>query len=124
MRLACVLSATVTLAAETFAKSEIKIIGPIDYGQSIPARYSGPPKYRAFEFNGRPGEHVEIWIHARRGSAEAFLTDGAFNSIAGGSAHFSATIPADTKPATYYIVFRDSKAQGGSFTVELQRPGR
>lgn len=124
MRLACILSTAATLSAVTFAKSEIKIIGPIDYGQSSPARYSGPPKYRAFEFNGRPGEHVEIWIHARHGSPEAFLTDSAFNSIAGGSAHFSATIPADSRPATYYVVFRDSKAQKGSFTVELQRPGR
>ncbi|MGI8742680.1 MAG: hypothetical protein ACR2NN_08930 [Bryobacteraceae bacterium] len=114
--------ASLSLAA-TFPKSEVKIIGPIDYGQTSPAvHYRNPPKYRAFGFNARPGDHVEIWVHARQGSPEAFLTDSAFTSIAGGNARFSATIPQDSKPATYYIVFRDMKSNSGNFTVELQRP--
>lgn len=108
--------------AETFSKTEVKVIGPIDYGQTSRARYAGAPKYRAFEFNGRAGDQVEIWVHARRGAPEAFLTDSSFQSIAGGAAHFSATIPRDSKPATYYIVFRDAKGKSGDFTVELQRP--
>lgn len=108
--------------AETFAKSDVKVIGAIDYGQVSPVTYSGPPKYRAFEFNGRPGDHVEIWVHARQGSPEAFLTDSSFQSLAGGGSHFSATIPLNSKPATYYILFRDLKRDAGTVTVELQRP--
>lgn len=113
------------LLAETFPQAEVKIIGSIDYGQtSQTVHYSSQPRYRAFAFNGRPGEHVEIWVHARHGSPEAFLADNGFQSLAGGKAHFSATIPADSQPATYYIVFRGVKDTPGDFTVELQRPGK
>jgi hypothetical protein len=114
---------TFAVHAETFPQSEVKVIGPIDYGEtSAPVRYSSPPRYRAFEFNAKPGDHVEIWVHARRGVPEAFLTGSSFQSIAGGTAHFSAVIPTGSKPATYYIVFRGAGFRSGDFTVELQRP--
>jgi hypothetical protein len=109
--------------AETFPPSEVKVIGPIDYGEvTAPVRYSSPPRYRAFEFNGKPGDRIEIWVHARRGVPEAFLTDSNFKSLAGGNARFSAVIPPDSKPATYYIVFRGAGFRSGLFNVELQRP--
>src|SRR5947209_7812959 len=109
--------------AQTFVPSEVKVLGPIDYGQTSAAvRYSNPPRYRAYEFNARPGDHIEIQVHAKRGVPEAFVTDSSFKSLAGGSAKFSATIPPDSKPATYYIVFREAKYRPGEFTIELQRP--
>lgn len=109
--------------AETFAATQIKVIGPIDYGQtSLPVRYSASPKYRAFEFNAKPGDQLEIWVHARRGAPKAFLTDSGFQSIAGGKSHFSATIPLESQPATYYVVFYELNYKRGDFTLELQRP--
>ena len=109
--------------AETFPKAEIKVLGSIDYGQtSAPVQYSSSPKYRAFEFNAKPGDHLEIWVHARRGSAKAFLTNGDFQSMAGGTAHFSTMIPEESQPATYYVIFYESSFKAGNFTVELQRP--
>ncbi|MDQ6760383.1 MAG: hypothetical protein M3Z32_11050 [Acidobacteriota bacterium] len=109
--------------AETFPQTEIKVLGSIDYGQtSAPVRYTGSPKYRAFEFNAKPGDRLEIWVHARRGTPKAFLTNGSFQSIAGGNPHFSTVIPRESQPATYYVVFYGSNFKRGDFTIELQRP--
>ena len=109
--------------AETFPKTDIEVLGSIDYGQtSAPVHYSSSPKYRAFEFNARPGDRLEIWVHSRSGVPKAFLTDSGFQSIDGGTAHFSAVIPRGSQPATYYVVFYESKFRAGNFTVELQRP--
>lgn len=109
--------------AETFPASEVKVIGPIDYGQVTDVvRYSSPPRYRAFEFNAKPGDRIEIWVHARRGVPEAFLTDSSFKTLTGGKARFSFVIPPESKPATYYILFRGAAFRPGLFTVELQRP--
>ncbi len=109
--------------AETFPPAEIKVLGSIDYGQtSAPVRYSGSPKYRAFGFNAKPGDQLEIWVHARRGTPKAFLTDSSFQSIAGGKPHFSTLIPRESQPATYYVVFYGSNYKPGDFTIELQRP--
>ncbi len=111
--------------AETFPKADIEVLGSIDYGQtSAPVHYSSSPKYRAFEFNARPGDRLEIWVHARRGVPKAFLTDSSFQSVDGGKAHFSTVIPRESEPATYYVVFYEAKFKAGNFTVELQRPSR
>jgi hypothetical protein len=120
-----VLALAPCVIAETFPQKEIQVIGSIDYGQtSAPVHYSGSPRYRAFEFNAKPGDHLEIWVHSRRGLPTAFLSDSSFQSIAGGKAHFSAIIPPESQPATYYLIFYDSKFKAGNFTVELQRPSR
>ena len=109
--------------AETFPPAEIKVLGSTEYGQtSAPVRYSGSPKYRAFGFNAKPGDYLEIWVHARRGIPKAFLTDSSFQSLAGGKAHFSTQIPSESQPATYYVVFYGSNFKPGTFTIELQRP--
>ncbi len=111
--------------AETFPKADIEVLGSIDYGQtSAPVHYSSSPKYRAFEFNARPGDRLEIWVHARRGVPKAFLTNSGFQSIDGGNSHFSTVIPRESQPATYYVVFCEAKFKAGNFTVELQRPSR
>ena len=111
--------------AETFPKADIDVLGSIDYGQtSAPVHYSGSPKYRAFEFNARPGDRLEIWVHARRGVPKAFLTNSGFQSMDGGKPHFSTVIPRQSQPATYYVVFYEAKFKTGDFTVELQRPSR
>ena len=99
------------------------MLGSIDYGQtSTPVHYTGIPKYRAFEFNAKPGDNLDIWVHGRRGVPKAFLTNSSFESIAGGNAHFSTIIPGESEPATYYVIFYESNFKVGDFTVELQRP--
>ena len=109
--------------AETFPKADVEVIGSIDYGQtSSVVHYKGQPKYRAFEFNAKPGDRLEIWVHARRGSPKAFLANSSFESMAGGNAHFNTVIPRDSQPATYYVIFHELKFRAADFTVELQRP--
>ena len=63
-------------------------------------------------------------VHGRRGVPKAFLADSGFQPIDGGKSHFSTVIPRESQPATYYVVFYESKLKTGNFTVELQRPSR
>ena len=123
MKHVSILAALGCAIAETFPAAEVRIVGSIDYGEtSAPVAYASPPRYRAFAFNGRPGDTLQITIHARRGHPVAFVTDSNFHSLAGGSANFSATIPRDSKPATYYVLFHEVALRPGEFTVELERP--
>jgi hypothetical protein len=120
--LATLFCAAMPASAETFRKSDVQVVGPIAYGQpTSPVRYTGRPKYRAFEFHASPGDTVEATVSAKRGRMQAYLTDSSFQSLAGGPNHFTATIPADSQPSTYYIVIAEVSARAASFTVLLER---
>lgn len=109
--------------AETFKRSEMRVAGPIDYGQTTATvRYTGHPRFTAFQFNARPGDHVEITVHAKLGAPVAYLANDDLESIAGGQTHFEATIPPESKPATWTILVTDPRGKPAVFTVELQRP--
>src|SRR5437879_662228 len=83
--------ATIAAEAETFPADQVAIIGSIDYGLKIgPVHYqSRPLRYCALVFNGKPGDNIEVWVHARRGAPIAFVTNSNLKLVAGGSAHFS-----------------------------------
>ena len=111
--------------AQAFPPDEIIILGSIDYGlTSPPIAYKSPPRYRAYMFNGRPGDHIEVSVHATRGVPKAFVTDSNLKLVAGGKARLSLTIPHASGPDTYYIIFHEAQFRPGEFKVELERPYR
>ena len=110
-------------AAAAITRSDVKIAGPIEYGQtSEPVHYSGHPKFQAFEFNARPGERVEVTVSAKAGRLQAYLADSEYRSLAGGNEHFSATIPAKSPAGTYYILITEANRRPAVFTLNLERP--
>lgn len=108
--------------AQSFKRSEIRMLGSLDYGQiSAAARLTGKPAYSAYAFNGRPGDHIEITVQGQ-GALQAVLTDAEFRKLAGGSAHFSYTFDPASQPGTNYIVISEAHHRTARFTVELERP--
>lgn len=124
IKLLCLnLPLTALIGAEVFPAKQMKVVGPIEYGQPAShVRYTGHPKYQAFEFNARPGDHLEVSIATKSRKLRAFLTDAKFESLAGGSQHFNASIPNGSKPASYYIVITEPDGRAAAYSLELQRP--
>ncbi len=113
-----------TLAnAEEFRRADIKMIGPIDYGQPTgPVKYTGKPKFEAFEFNARSGDLIEVSVTAKHGRMKAYVLNAKFQSLAGGTEHFSWTVAPDSEPASYYIAVTERDRQPAIFTLDLERP--
>jgi hypothetical protein len=98
------------------------MLGPIEYGQaSREIQVDASTKYQAFAFNGKGGDQIEVTIQAKQGEVKAYLTNARFESMAGGDAHFSASIPVGSKPSTYYII-TTAGGKPARFKVELERP--
>lgn len=128
--------------AETFASNveagkedtlyaRMTIVGSLEYGDtSRTVRYSKTPRYRAFKFEGNPGDEVDIWVRGPRGDAVAFLLDNEKQILAQNddadattlNAHITATLTAnaDTDVHTYYIALRDYYYESRHFTVTLE----
>lgn len=108
---------------ETFRSSAIKIVAPIDYGETTtPFHYTGKPEFVGFNFNARPGDHIEVTVKSKDGRFKSYLTNEQYESLAGGSDHFSAVIPTNSRPATYFILVAGESGLPGTFTVDLERP--
>ncbi len=108
---------------QTFSPSETKLLGPIEYGQPSPeVTYTGNPRYVSFRFNAKPGDHLDVTIDGQPGKFQAYLTDAQYRKLAGGEAHFTAAIPSDSEPATYYILVTEADLRPTKFTVDLERP--
>lgn len=111
--------------ASIIPRSEVKVAGPIDYGQtSEPVHYTGTPKFQAFEFNARPGERIEVTVTAKTGRMQAYLADSEYRTLAGGKGHFSATIPENAAAGTYYIFVMEARRHASIFTLDLERPSQ
>ncbi len=110
-------------SADQFRRTDVKVVGAIDYGQPTgPVKYTGKPKFAAFEFNARPGDRIEVSVESKHGAMKAYLTDAKFQSITGGGKHFSWTIAQDSQPASYYIAVTEKDRKPAVFTVDLERP--
>ena len=124
VRLSCVFLTLGTIAsAETFRRADVKIVGPIEYGQPTgPVKYRGKPKFQAFQFNVRPGDRIEVSVESKEGRMKAYLVDAKFQSITGGSDHLSWTIAPNSQPASYYIAVTERDRRPAVFTLDLERP--
>lgn len=68
---------------ETFSRSDIKVLGPIDYGQtSAPARLEVRPRYSGYSFNAKPGDNIDVTIEGQ-GRLQGFLTNSRYQKLAG-----------------------------------------
>jgi hypothetical protein len=71
-------SDSIEVESESLSKSSIKILGPLEYGQtSNVVDWTNPPKYSAFSFRGNKGDSIEIWVRSpdHSGDAVAILLD-------------------------------------------------
>jgi hypothetical protein len=111
------------LQADSFAPSDVAILGDIDYGKkSADLECAAKPPFCALVFNGKSGDKVEVTVTGGGGKPFVALADGALKELARGAGSASATLPevADGL-ATYYIVFQDAGGKPGRFTVELRK---
>jgi hypothetical protein len=106
-----------------------EIVGDIAYGTtSSLVYYQFPPRFRAFRFDGKQGDHVEAWVRSTNGDAIAWIATSTFIDIAmnddaapGTTDSFvGADLPLD---GTYYIAFREKTLKSADFTVSLAGGG-
>lgn len=117
------LGATLCFCAETYQPADVKIVGDLDYGQtSDPVEYTATPRYRAFVFNGKSRDQIEVTVKSEGRKAFVAIADGSMQELVNGTAHLSFTLPdRGPDPEAYYIIFRDSENKPGNFTVELKK---
>jgi hypothetical protein len=102
-----------------------EIVGSIAYGQTIGVEYTSTPARRAWRFDGRKGEIVELKAAATTGDAVAWIVDAASQALAFNDDATSTTkdslatlqIPAD---GTYYVVVREKGYRSTHMDVSLR----
>lgn len=106
------------------------IVGTLAYGQTVGnIAYKNPAKYRAFKFEGKNGDQIDIWVRSGNGDAVAWVINDQFKILAlnddgdgtTSNAHITFTLPGNSNPAsfTYYLVFRDYNLESANFNVIL-----
>jgi hypothetical protein len=108
-----------------YAPDDVKIVGVLNYGQkSEPVEYSHTPQYRAFVFEGRGNDRVEIVVTGAGQNAFVAVADPGLNVIASGTGHLSVSLPdhgPDTE--TFYVVFKDPTNRPSRMSVQLKKTG-
>jgi len=105
----------------------MKVIGSLDYGSvSASVKYTKSPRYRAFQFDGSPGDAIDVWVTSDDGDPVTWVLDGNFKTLAKNDDASSSTTNsnitltlADDNQAPNYIVFRDYDLLTSHFTVKL-----
>jgi hypothetical protein len=108
-----------------YAPDDVKILGVLNYGQrSQPVEYSITPKYRAFVFEGRGNDRVEIVVTGAGENAFIAVADPGLNVIASGTGHLSVSLP-DQGPdiETFYVVFKDQMNRPARMSVQVKKTG-
>lgn len=118
-------AAALLLFGESFKPDDVKILGDLEYGQSSePVEYSGTPRYAAFIFTAKAGDHIEAIVKDSQRKAFVAIADGSLNQLASGTTRLEFRIPNHGPDAeAYYIIFRDSEDKPARFTVDLKRVG-
>ncbi len=102
-----------------------EIVGTLRFGEtSSPVGYSEVPLYRAFRFDAKAGDAVDIWVRSSTGDARAWLLSPTFSTLSSNDnagaetrdAHLKRTL---TRSGGYYIAFRDANREENTFTVSL-----
>jgi hypothetical protein len=109
----------------SYAPTDVKILGVLNYGQrSEPVEYSHTPQYRAFVFEGRGNDRVEIVVTGAGENAFVAVTDPGLNVIASGTGHLSVSLP-DQGPdtETFYVVFKDQTNRPARMSVQIKKTG-
>jgi hypothetical protein len=115
---------------EESLKRSIKVLGPIQYGQTSKiVAYKNSPRYSAFSFTGKAGDTIEIFVRSpdHTGEATALLLDSNFKQLAfsddentiSTDSHILFTLPASP---TFYIAFKEENCMPANFVVRLLGP--
>jgi hypothetical protein len=108
------------LKSDSFS-SKMRILGPLDDGETRKVFYTSSPLYRGYTLEG--GGPVDLWVRSETGDAVAWLLDDKFRIVHKNDdadsttydAHLKGTLPGDR---TFYLAMRDYDSQKGWFTVE------
>jgi hypothetical protein len=116
-----------TSASESdLTASRIQQLGPIASGAPKTASYTTSPLYRAYSFEAKQGDSVDIWVRSTNGDAVAWLLRSTYASVvrnddasaSTNDAHITATIGADGQ---YFVAFKEAKGKNADFTVSFTR---
>lgn len=98
------------------------VVGSLRYGDtSAPVAYTPVPRYRAFTFDGRAGDRVEIWVRSADGRPMAWLRSPdartlSYDTAALHEAHVVGTLDST---GVHAIAFREANLGGATMTVTL-----
>jgi hypothetical protein len=106
--------------------SRIRIVGPIQYGDTLSVPYTRSPRYRALAFKANPGDRIAIAVRSSDGDPVAFLLDDGFsllawNDDADANTTDSALEASLDQGGAHYIAMRDYWLQPATFQVTLRR---
>src|SRR5205085_8574818 len=62
--------------------TNVKKLGTLELNQNLAAPYSKTPRYRSFEFAGRQGSVVDIWVRSKTGDPVTYLLDEQWHTLA------------------------------------------
>jgi len=120
--------APVSAAAQStsYSPNDMKIVGTLNSGEtSKPVEYSSTPEYRAFVFEGKGHDQIQVTVTGDNRKAVIALADSTLSPIATGIGQLSAALPyhgPDTE--AFYILFKGSANQPARLTVHLKKtPG-
>jgi hypothetical protein len=116
-------------ASDQFS-GNLKILGSLDHGQTIGGlAYKNPPRYRAFKFEGKKGDRIEVWVRSADGDAVAWVVDNQFKILAKNddadnttvNAHMGLTLPGNSNPdvSNYFVVFTEYNMADATFSISL-----
>jgi hypothetical protein len=107
----------------SFSPDDMRTVGTLDSGQtSKPVEFSQTPKYRAFVFEGKGHDRVEITVAGPAQKAYVALADSTLTPIASGIGRLSVTLPyhgPDTE--AFYILVKNLASQPARLTVHLEK---
>ena len=106
-----------------------EILGTIVYGDTKQIAYTENPRYRAFSFQGKSGDAIDIRVHAKTAGTDpiAWLLGSTFQTLQRNDNENNATRDSRiqktlTKTDTYYVVVRESNLEAATFDVSLNVP--
>ena len=106
-----------------FSPDDMRTVGTLDSGQtSKPVEFSRTPKYRAFVFEGKGHDRVEITVAGPGQKAYVALADSTLTPVASGLGHLSVTLPyhgPDTE--AFYILVKNLGSPAARLTVHLEK---
>jgi len=106
----------------------LKMLGRLGAGESHRTLYSSTPRFRGYDFVGKGGDRVDIWVRSSHGDALSWLLDDKFNVLAKNDdadattldSHLEAVLPgAGDALRRFQIVMRDYDLESHYFTTSF-----
>jgi len=112
---------------EEFATADLKMLGPLQFGQTGKAAYHDGPRFIAYRTTARAGERVQVDVRSADGVPMVWLLDGALRVVAAddaadsNEAHLDVTLPPGDEIA-YTIAIREAALGDATFVTQVVAP--